>query len=380
MLAKKYERLERFVRKELRRFQKDGPIAPEEFDDFIATVLANRQLDEKDKIYCRDGCVWGKRIDTDLYQVICFQINSFGAGIFGDGIVKFSTPLLLTVKVHGSHLHLTHSLRDSCVGLTDLYLSRHYAGSKGPLCQRDKFQDLARQLFLGGDALYSFDYHTVYRLMNANYLCHHIAETMGYAFGAIDVYWARQKELFCMVAGTHYEEKQQKLHIDIIDDFGGDKMGGYFQVPNYVKLDGDPAKFREEFAALTWAISCRGHVDTFLLPIGYQKVKQTYYKQPVNVITSQHIIEHVLTDYYRRPNAFVVASTFQTLEYLSRAMIAKAEGRVDEFSRYMRSVTSCQGYYPERDFQGVLDKAHDRFEEFAGDFTHTMFFRAPVLK
>lgn len=114
--------------------------------------------------------------------------------------------------------------------------------------------------------------------------------------------------------------------------------------------------------------------------IGYQAVHEKKFHKSVNVITSQHLIEHVLTDYYQRKSSFVVASTFQTLEYLSRALIAKAEGKEEEFSQFLRSVTSCMGYYPEHDFMELHNEKESHYIDFVGEYSHTMFFRAPVLK
>ncbi len=99
----------------------------------------------------------------------------------------------------------------------------------------------------------------------------------------------------------------------------------------------------------------------------------------MNVITSQHIIEHVLTAYYKRKNAFVVASTFQTLEYLSRAFIAKTEGRDEEFSNFLENASSCMGYYPERNFKEFCEKTGSKYPAFESEYSHTMFFRPPVL-
>ena len=104
------------------------------------------------------------------------------------------------------------------------------------------------------------------------------------------------------------------------------------------------------------------------------------FNQSINVITSQHILGHLLSQYYHRENMFVVTNTFQTLEYLSRALMAKLEGKTEEFTRYMKTVTTCQGYYPERDFEEICQKKEAAFPEFISEYSHSMFFRSPVVQ
>ena len=168
--------------------------------------------------------------------------------------------------------------------------------------------------------------------------------------------------------------------MNIIDNFSEEKMSGHFQIPHYVKLAENVEKFKEEFDNLLCTVSYRKQLETFYLPIGYQKVRKKRFNKNINVITSQHILEHLLVAYYKRKNAFVVTSTFQILEYLSRALIAKAEGKEKEFGDYMKTVTACMGYYPERDFGEFLKKKESKFPVFVSEYSHTMFFRAPVLK
>ena len=61
-------------------------------------------------------------------------------------------------------------------------------------------------------------------------------------------------------------------------------------------------------------------------------------------------------------------------------MIAKREGKTEEFGQYMRTVTSCLGYYPERNFESWLRQKEAKFPEFVNEYSHAMFFRAPVLQ
>jgi len=378
MLAKKYNSLQREVKKYL-KVKKGKKMTESEFDSFIKKILSCKSLEESKKVYCRDGFVYVNKLDNHTYQLICFQINSFGDGIFDKKVVKLCTPILLTVTVHGSHYYLDHSLKDACISIDDFYLGKHFTGSKGKLCDRDQFNKFARELFLSESTVYSFNHQIIYHLMNANYLCHHIAEVVGYAFGALDTYWKHDKKMFFMSSGSFFNQSTDKLFIDIIDNFSSEKMNGYFQVPHYAKLMKDPKKFREEFDTLTWEVRFRGEMETFCLPIGYQKISKKMFHKNVNVITSQHIIEQVLTEYYKRKNAFVVASTFQTLEYLSRAFVAKKEGRHAECNDFVKAVSSCLGHYPERDFEKFYQEKEAKYVRFVSDYSHSVFFRPPVL-
>ncbi len=380
MFTKKYNNFQREVKKHIGGLKKEKKINESEFDAFVKKILSNRKLDVGGKIYCRDGFAYVHKIDQRTYQILCFQINSFGAGIFGDSMVKLCTPVMLTVTAHGTHRHLQHDLKDTCISVDELYLGKHYSGSKGPLCDRDKFNSHAKTLFLSKNNVYSFNHHIIYQLMNANYLCHHIAEVMGYAFGALDMYWTRNRNLFLLASGSWFNEKRDKLYMNIIENFSGEKMSSHFQIPHYAKLAEDVEKFKEEFDNLLCSISYRKNMETFYLPIGYQVIRKKRFNKNINVITSQHILEHVLTNYYKRRNSFVVANTFQTLEYLSRALIAKVEGKEEAFSKFMKTVTSCIGYYPERDFGEFYKKKETKYPVFKSEYHHTMFFRAPVLR
>jgi len=294
-------------------------------------------------------------------------------------VKKLCTPILLTVKVHGSHAYLNHRLKDACISIEDFYLGRRFCGSKGALCDRDKFDSLARMIFLSKPDIYSYNHHIVYQLINSNYLCHHIAEVMGYAFGALDVHWTLGEKTLYLSSGSRFNEAKDKLLIDVIDSFSSERMSGLFVVPHYAKLSQDIRKFKEEFDTLTWEVRYRGELETFYLPIGYQKVRKQMFHKNVNVITSQHIIEQVLTEYYGRKNAFVVANTFQTLEYLSRAFLAKKEGRSAECNDFVRTVSSCLGHYPEKDFEKLYKEKESRYGRFISEYSHTVFFRPPVL-
>ncbi len=380
MFTKKYNTLQREVKKHIKGFKKKKKITQDEFDDFINKILSDKIMNVGGKIYCRDGFVFVKKINNRSFQILSFQINSFGAGIFSDSIVKHCTPIMLTVTVHGTHHHLEHNLKDSCISIDDFYLGKSYSGSKGKLCNRNKFNSYAKTLFLSKSNVYSFNHHIVYHLMNANYLCHHIAETMGYTFGALDVFWTKKENLFFLTSGSWFNDNKDKLYINIIDNFSGERMSGHFQIPHYAKLIEDIDKFKEEYDNLLCSINYRKEMETFYLPIGYQKVQGKKFNKNINVITSQHILEHLLSEYYKRKNIFVVTNTFQTLEYLSRAMIAKTEGMEDEFKKYMRTVTSCIGYYPEHDFEEIYKNKEIKFPSFISEYSHTMFFRAPVLK
>ena len=381
MITKKYEHFQKAMKEHIAPLKnKKGKVTEEEFETFIEKLLADRSIELDGKIYSRDGFVYVKEIDHSTYQLICFQINSFGSGIFGDNIKKLCTPILTTVTLHGKHRYLNHTLKDSCISVDDFYLGKLYTGSKGPLCKRDEFNEYAKKVFISDSKTYSFNHNVVYQLMTTNYLCHHIAEVMGYAFGAIDMHLTHDMNVFHLSSASAFNESKEKLHLDIIDDFTGERMSSHFQIPHYAKLKDDVTKFHEEFDSLTWEVSFMKDTETFLLPIGYQRVSQKKFNKNVNVITSQHIIEELLANYYKRNNAFVVSSTFQTLEYLSRAFMAKMEGEDQEFMDFMRSVTSCLGYYPERNFEELYEARENKYPSFISEYDHTMFFRAPVLK
>jgi len=381
MFTKKYNKFHLEVKKALRPLRKKKKkITEREFDGFVRKLLSNKSLDVQNKIYCRDGAAYVHKVDAHTFQILTFQVNSFGAGIFSKGIKKLCTPVMITVSAHGTHRHLQHSIKDTCLSIEDFYLGKDYSGSKGPLCDRKKFLPWAKELFLSRKSAYSFNHQIVYHIMTSNYLCHHIAEVMGYAFGALNIYWTTGKDTFTMSSGSWFNENKHKLYLNIIDDFAGDRMSGHFQIPHYAKLSENVDKFKEEFDILLCSIDYKKDMETFYLPIGYQVMHRKRFNKSVNVITSQHILEHLLNEYYKRKNAFIVANTFQTLEYLSRAMIAKTEGRDDEFAKFMRTATFCMGYYPERDFEDFYKHKEARFPVFVSEYSHSMFFRAPVLK
>jgi len=82
---------------------------------------------------------------------------------------------------------------------------------------------------------------------------------------------------------------------------------------------------------------------------------------------------------YHRKNVFVVANTFQTLEYLSRAMVARSEGLLEEGGEFIKEASLCLGHYPERDFKEFYRKRESKYPSFISDYSHTMFFRPPIL-
>ena len=358
---------------------KGKKITKTRFDELIKNILSNNSLNIRNKVYCRDVCAFVNELDHNTFQIACFQINSFGAGAFGDSIAKFCTPILMTIKVHGTHRHSHHSLRDTCISIDDFYLGKNYSGSKGALCDRDKFSSYTRMLFLAEPNIYSFNHQIIYQLMNSNYICHHIAETMGCAFGALEVYWEHHMNLLTLSSASWFNKKKDRLYIDIIENFSSEKMRSYFDIPHYAVLIKDIEKFKEESDVMLWEMTYRNEIETYYLPVGYQKVRKKMFNKNVNVITTQHIVEHVLTSYYKRKNAFVVASTFQTLEYLSRAIMARMEGRKEEGSEFLKNVTSCMGYHPERNFEEFYKKKEAGYPVFISEYSHTMFFRPPVL-
>jgi len=350
-----------------------------DFDDLVAMLLLCNLPDVPDKIYGRDGLGWVNRLDRNTLQIVALQINSFGPGIFDGAEVRFCTPLLLTVRVQSRQRRLRCSLDDTPVSITDAYLGTHFSGSKGELCDRDRFNRHLRTVITCSDHHRLFNHELVYRVMNANYICHHVAEALGYGFGALEVFWHHEKGPVIMSAASNYRGEEAVLGIEIVEDFSSKCMTSRFQVPNYAVLRQTPEKFAENHDVLVLDVTLDDEEETFHLPVGYQRELGQGMKKDVKCVTTQHVLEHILRDYYRRRNAFVVASTFQTLEYLSRAFLARTEGKVEEAAAFLRTVTSCAGYYPERDFQEFWPQRERRYTEFESEYAETMFFRPPVL-
>jgi len=380
MISTKYNMFRKAVKKRLVSFRKGTRITGEQLDTLSESLMADRSFDSEDRVYCRDSFVYLNKIAKNLVQIVAFQINSFGRGIFSDSITRFCTPILLTVRAHGKHYFLRHDVRESHLSIDEFYLGKHYCGSKGPLCARDRFNTGAQKLFIDPGSAGIVPQQIVYRLMNANYLCHHIAETTGYAFGALHNYWLHKHELCSMSSGSSYHEKQNTLRVDIISDFSGSRISSTFKVPHYHRITGDVVGFTEEYDVLEWETTINGEKEKFLLPSGYQKAQLKKCSKDTNVITSQHMIEFVLEHYFKLINVFVIASTYQTLEYISRAMIAKREQNLEAYSAYMKTATFCAGYCPERDIDSVIAKKAGQFNEFNQEYYYSMFFRPPVLK
>lgn len=377
MLAKKYKHFREVTKKHIRIF-KNKKITEPEFDAFTKNILQDSSLDVPDTVYCRDGFAFVNEIDRYVFQIACLQINSFGAGVFGKGIAKFCTPILLTVRVHGAHPYLNHNLKDALMSIEEFYLGRNFSGSRGALCDRDSFYSYAKNLFLLKTPS-SFNRKICSHLINANYICHHIAETLGYACATLDVYWTYQNNMSFMVSGSCFSEERDKLYVDVIDDFSSEKMRAYFQIPHYAIIGGAVEKFREERDNILLEIKYKDDIQSFYLPSGYQKIQKKLFHENVNIITTQHIVEHVLADYYKRKNSFIVANTFQTLEYLSRAMLAKIDGRQEEAVQFLKSASACKGYYPDRNLEEVFKKEEAKYPLFASEYSYNMFFRPPVL-
>jgi hypothetical protein len=377
MLAKKFNC---FCKAAARHFGKikNRKITEPQFDALTKKIIADGFIDLPGIIYGRGGFVFVNEIEKCVFQLACFQMNTFGAGAFGKKTAEFCTPILMTVKVHGAHPYLSHNLREAVLSMEDFYLGKHYSGSKGPACDRASFNAAARKLFLTSSTG-SFNHRISWRLINANYICHHIAETMGYAYGALDSYWRSHKNMFFLTSSSVFNEKRDKLSIDIIDDFSAEKMRAYFQVPRYAVLKGEEKPFSEGHDVTTLEVTYRNDIQFFCLPSGYQKINKKLFNENVRVITTQHIVEHVLTDYYRRPNAFVVANTFQILEYLSRGILAKIEGKPELGARFIRDASSCKGQRPESDMEKLLALGEDKYSIFASEFAYNMFFRPPVI-
>ncbi|MBP7864305.1 MAG: hypothetical protein KA419_00035 [Acidobacteria bacterium] len=379
MAFAKFRKFKAAVKKSLPVFGKGERILPEQLDRFTEQLMADRSFDSDGKVYCRDGFACVNRIGRGLYQAVAVQINSFGKGVFSDSITRFVTPILMTVRFHNRFSLLRGDFPDCVLSVEEYYLGRHYCGSKGPLCNRDHFQDYAQELFRVPDNAPMAIQQLVYQLMNANYLCHHIAETTAYAFGAFHNHALHKDRMCFMSSGSSYDEARRQLRIDIVSDFSGRKVTSRFTVPQYGKITEGETEFAEPYDVLEWEVGIEGQKERFLLPSGYQKAQLRKF-QGCNVVTSQHMIEYILQDFFKLINIFVTAGTYQTLEYISRAMVARREKHIDAFSAYMKTATFCQGYYPDRDLDGVINRKTDQFPEFKKEFFYSMFFRPPVLK
>lgn len=247
------------------------------------------------------------------------------------------------------------------------------------MCDRERFAALAKQLF-ETHSITSYDRKLSYLVMNTNLICHHLAEAMSYAFGALEIYWERQQRLFLLTSGSWFSGGKDMLYIEVIDDFSAYEMRGYFEVPHYARLNGEEtSQFREGHDMLLWDVSYRNEQESFFLPSGYQKVRQKIHNENINVITTQHILEHLLSDYFKRENAFVVANTFQTLEYLSRAVLIIQGGDKEDGVAFLKQASSCLGHYPEHDVERMLRDKTASFPSYASEYFYKTFFKAPVL-
>ncbi len=378
MLAKKFNNLQHEVTAYLESHKKNK-FEEADFDAFVDHIMSNNTFDLTDRIYSRDGFVYINEINYSTYQLLAFQINTFAKGAFSDTIKKLCTPIMLTVKTHGSHRQAEHSLADTSITVEDFYLGKNYCGSMGEKCDRQIISDHTKSIYISGATGNSYNHQIIYQLINTNYICHHVAETMSYALVALDLYWVRKQRHYYMVSASHFYDNKHKLALEIIENFSGEKMRNYFDIPHYAKLIEDIGKFKEDYGLMLWEVDFKKDVESFYLPVGFQRIGSKRFRKNVNFITSQHILDHVLISYYRRKNSHVVSNTFQTLEFLSRAIIAKIEGKDDKGRDFLKSASSCMGHYPERNFNEVLQKMKERYHIFQNDFAHTNFFRPPVL-
>jgi hypothetical protein len=378
MLAKKFLRFQQETNTAL-PVSGMKKITYETFDTFIDQIFSVSALDLPDRIYCRDGFTYVNEIDYSTFQILTFQINAFGKGAFGDDVKKLCTPVLLTIKTHGNHRQATHSLADTSISIEDFYLGKNYCGSMGEKCKRDKITQYTKDIFLAQPSGYSYNHQIIYQLINTNYICHHVAETLSYAFSALDMYWINRQTEFVMVSASNFNESMHKMKIEIIENFSGDRMRNFFDIPHYVKLMENISKFKEEYGQMLWEVTYKQDIETFYLPVGFQKTGGKRFHKNINVITSQHILDNILKSYYRRKNSHVVSNTYQTLEFLSRGILAKMDGLDDTCREFLKYSSTCMGHYPEREFSEVLQKMKDKYHLFQSDFAHTNFFRPPVL-
>ena len=349
MLVKKYKHFQRYVRSQIPKKGKK-PVNEKEFDKFITTILANEELNQENMIYSRDGFVYVNEINKKTFQILTFQINTFGKGAFGEDIVKLCTPVMITVKVHSTHFYSGHTLKDTNISFEEFYLGKNYKGSKGELCERDKISEFTKKLFLENQLNYSYRHEIIYKLINENFICHHVAETLSYALGALDLYWYTKKNNVYLVSGSWYNSNNKKLKLETLDNFSYERMKCFFDIPNYALLTNKTELFKEYYSLMRWEVFYKRTLENFFLPVGYQKINKNYYNKAANVITTQHIVEYILNTYFKRMNVHIVTNTFQTLEYMSRGIIAKMDGRDDECIHFLKQSSNCMGHYPERSF------------------------------
>jgi hypothetical protein len=379
MFVEKYNNFQRFVGSQVPATGKK-PISEEAFDRFIATILANDSLDLQGKIYCRDGFAYVKELDKHIFQIMAFQINSFGEGAFGDKILKLCTPILVTVKTHSTHFYSGHTLKDTNLSFEDFYLGKNYSGSKGPMCDRKKIGGHTKDIFLKNQLNTSYRYGIIYKLIQTNFICHHVAETLSYALGALDLFWYTRKSSAYLVSGSYYYENRRKLKVEILDNFSFERMRCLFDIPSYAKIENKKIdKFSEEYNLMHWDVIYKREMENFYVPVGFQKINKKMFNKSANIITTQHIVEYILKTYYNRMNPHVVTNTFQTLEYLSRAILAKIEGRNEEGTDFLKMASSCMGHYPERDIEKIWRKQDEKYPLFISDYVHSMFFRPSVI-
>jgi len=378
MLVKKFKDFQKHVRGHIPG-KGNKPVTEEQFDQFISNILANDTLSVKDSIYARDGFSYVKEISKHTYQIIAFQINQFAAGAFADEMVKFCTPVMITVKIHSTHFYSGHTLKDTNLSFEQFYLGKDYRGSKGDQCDRNKIAGFTKELFLKNQLNFSYRHEIIYKLISANFICHHVAETLSYALGALDLFWYTKKSNVYLVSGSFFNPKNKKLKIEVIDNFSYETMKCFFDIPHYSLLTNQNELFRENYNLMQWEVLYKRERENFYLPVGYQKVMKKKFNKAANVITTQHIVEYILNSYYKRMNLHVVTNTFQTLQYLTRGILAKMEGRDAECMALLKSASSCMGHYPARVFSEVWNVQQQKYPLFISDYIHSMFFRPPVL-
>ena len=131
MLAKKFNTLQHEVTGYLESHKKNK-FEEADFDGFVEHIMSNDTLDLHDRIYCRDGFVYINEIDYSTFQILAFQINTFAKGAFANTIKKLCTPIMFTIKTHGSHRQAEHSLADTSISVEVFYLGKNYCGSMRP--------------------------------------------------------------------------------------------------------------------------------------------------------------------------------------------------------------------------------------------------------